>query len=109
MAAKTRAGTWFAKFSVSPSCWTEKDISPTFARQARNCEGLCRRFTFLQHKFPRMSLEKLKAGAFDGPQIRELMNDSVFDDSMSGTELSTWWALWSVIASFREKTGMQNT
>ena len=36
-------------------------------------------FVFLQ-KFPRISIEKLKVGICDGPQIRELMNDPMFDE-----------------------------
>ena len=36
-------------------------------------------FTFLQKKFPRISMEELKVGIFDGPQIRELMKDPMFD------------------------------
>ena len=34
-----------------------------------------RGFTFLQQQFPRISLEKLKAGIFDGPEIRGLIKD----------------------------------
>ena len=44
---------------------------------ARDREGSV--FAFLQERFPRISIEKLKAGIFDGPQIRELMKDSMFD------------------------------
>ena len=49
-------------------------------------------FTFLREKFPRISMEKLKAGIFDGPQIRELMKDSK-------VELSTWQSLKSVVTN----------
>ena len=66
--------------------------------KAMDREG--RSFTFLEQKFPRVSFEKLKAGNFDGLQIRELMKDSTFDDAMSATELSTWGSLKSVIANF---------
>ena len=31
-------------------------------------------FAFLQEKFPQISMEKLKAGLFDGLQVRELAN-----------------------------------
>ena len=59
-----------------------------------------RRFTFLQQRFPRISLEKLKAGIFVGHQIRELMKDSMFDDALSAVELSAWRSLKSVITNF---------
>ncbi|KAK3882460.1 hypothetical protein Pcinc_013167 [Petrolisthes cinctipes] len=45
-------------------------------------------FTFLHQKFPRISREKLKAGIFDGPQIKELMKDARFDAALNPIELS---------------------
>ena len=58
---------------------------------------------FLQQKFPRVSLEKLQACIFDGPQIREIMKGSTFDDALSATELSAWGSLKSVIINFLGK------
>ena len=49
-------------------------------------------FGFLQ-KFPWISMEKLKAGIFDSPQIRELIKNSMFDEALSEAELSTWQSL----------------
>ena len=46
-----------------------------------------RGFAFLQQKFPRKSMDKLKAGIFDGPQIRELIKDPKFDEVLSAIEL----------------------
>ena len=66
--------------------------------KAMDREG--RGFTFLQQNFPLIRLEKLKAGIFDGPQIRELMKDSTFDDALSAVELSAWPSLKSVITNF---------
>ena len=37
-----------------------------------------------------MSNEKLKAGIFDGPQIRKLMNDPNFTASMTEKEFAAW-------------------
>ena len=45
------------------------------------------RFTFLM-KFPRISMEKLEVGIFDGPQIRELMEGPMFDEALGEAELS---------------------
>ena len=45
-------------------------------------------------------MEKLKAVIFDGPQIRELGKDSMFDDALSAAELSAWRSLKSVITNF---------
>ena len=58
------------------------------------------RFAFLQEKFPRISMEKFKAGIFNDPQIRELMKDPMFDEAWSKAELSTWQSLKSVITKF---------
>ena len=45
---------------------------------------------FLQEKFPRISMEKLKTGIFDGTQIKEIMKDPMFDEAPSEAEVSAW-------------------
>ena len=60
------------------------------------------RFAFFQEKFPRISMEKLKAGIFDSPQIKELMKDPMFDKALSKAELSAWQSLKSVVTNFLE-------
>ena len=59
-----------------------------------------RGFAFLLQKFQQKSMEKIKAGIFDGPQIRELIKDTSFDDALNPAELSAWLPLKSVIANF---------
>ena len=59
------------------------------------------RFAFLQ-KFPRISMEKLKAGIIDSSQIRELIKDPMFDEALSKGELSAWQSLKSVDTDFLE-------
>ena len=54
-------------------------------------------FDFLHHKFPKVSFQNSKAGLFDGPQIRELLNDTFFDGLSNSKEHSTWQALKCVI------------
>jgi len=53
-------------------------------------DGNCFRYICL--KFPSLSIEieKLKAGVFDGPQIRKLINDTNFCNYMNPAELSAW-------------------
>ena len=41
--------------------------------QALNKDGDC--FNYIAKIFPGLSMEKLEAGIFDGPQIRKLMQD----------------------------------
>ena len=45
-------------------------------------------------------MEKLKAGIFDGLQIRELIKDSMFDEALSKAELPAWQSLKSVVTNF---------
>ena len=59
-------------------------------------------FAFLQEKFPRISMKKLKVGIYDGPQIRELMKDPMFDEALSKVELSAWQSLKLIATNFRE-------
>ena len=51
-------------------------------------ERKSRGYTFRRQKFPQVSVEKLKAGIFDGPQLWELMKDSTFEDALSAIQLS---------------------
>ena len=53
-------------------------------------------YVFIQEKFSRISMEKLKADINDRPQIRELMKDQMFDESerswtvcLTATEVSS--------------------
>ena len=43
-------------------------------------------FLFLSKKFPKLSAEKIKAGIFDGPQIRSLIKDQHFTNIMTKNE-----------------------
>ena len=58
-----------------------------------------RGFVFLQ-KFPRIIMEKLKAGILDGPQIRELMKNPMFYEALREAELSTWQSPKSIVTNF---------
>jgi hypothetical protein len=59
-----------------------------------------RGFAFLSQKFPRVSEAKLRAGIFDGSQIRELMNDVNFDENVEVKERNAWLTLKSIIKNF---------
>lgn len=56
--------------------------------KALDKNGNC--FLFLSKKFPKLSAEKIKAGIFDGPQIRSLIKDSNFIDTMTVIEKMAW-------------------
>ena len=57
-------------------------------------------FAFLQDTFPWISIEKLKAGIFDGPQISELMKDPMFDEALSEAKPSSQQSMKSVVTNF---------
>ena len=46
------------------------------------------RCTLFQLMFPQISFERLNAGICDGPQILQLMRNSMLDDILSAPELS---------------------
>ena len=60
----------------------------------------CSCFTYLFHTFPGVTIEKLKAGVFDGPQIRQLIRDCNVEESMNRTELETWSSFVQVVKNF---------
>lgn len=51
---------------------------------------ILRRKLFLSKKFHKLSAEKIKAGIFDGPQIRALIKDSNFTETMTEIEKNAW-------------------
>jgi hypothetical protein len=65
-------------------------------------------FDYLSRKFPGISTEKLKAGIFDGPQIRQLVEDSHFTESMNEIESNAWCSFVKVIQNFLGKHKSQN-
>ena len=69
-------------------------------------DGDC--FKYICMKFPSPTIEKVKAGIFDGPQIRKLMNDSNFCNFMNPAELSAWMAFTNVVKFFLGKTKAPN-
>ena len=42
---------------------------------------------YLCQVFPGLTIEKLKAGIFDGPQIRQLIRDTQFETHMNEVQL----------------------
>lgn len=66
--------------------------------KALNKEGNC--FKYICSQFPGLSDEKLKAGVFDGPQIRTLMKDSDFTSHMNSNELTAWNSFKDVVQNF---------
>lgn len=57
-------------------------------------------FNYLRTTFPAVSEDKLKAGIFDGPQIRKLLKDPDFISSMGESEACAWRAFENVVHNF---------
>ena len=64
----------------------------------KNKHGDC--FKYICRKFQGLSIEKLKQGIFDGPQIRQLINDSEFVKSKTELEFLTWNSFVLVVKNF---------
>ena len=58
--------------------------------KALDKDGDC--FKYICTKFSGSTTEKLKAGIFDGPRIRTLVNDCGFPNSMNENESCAWSA-----------------
>ena len=82
---------------VLPSLHIKLGVMKNFVK-AMDREGSG--FAFLQEKVPWISMEKLKALIVDGPQIRELMKDPMFDEAQREADLSAWQSLKSVVTDF---------
>ena len=66
--------------------------------KALNKHGDC--FKYICGKFLGLSSEKLKQRIFDGPQIRQLINDSEFVKSRTELEFSAWDSFVLVVKNF---------
>ena len=66
--------------------------------KALDKDGSC--FSYLCHVFPEFSIEKLKSGIFDGPQVCQLIRDPEFEKSMTKLESEAWKALALVVKNF---------
>src|SRR5258705_1856737 len=57
-------------------------------------------FAYWHRKFPRLTPAKIKEGVFVGPQIRLLMRDSVFDESLTEKEKCARQGFKNVVENF---------
>lgn len=74
--------------------------------RALDKDGRC--FNYLCRAFPRLTIEKLKAGIFDGPQIRQLIKDTEFQNSMNRLECAAWTSFVQVVNNFLGNTKAAN-
>ena len=60
-------------------------------------------FRYIRSRFPGTSYEKVRAGIFDGPQIRTLIRDPAFVLHMTVVESAAWCSYVSVVKEFLGK------
>jgi hypothetical protein len=65
-------------------------------------------FHYICRTFPGLSNEKIKAGIFDGPQIRTFVRDPNFIQSMRDPEAAAWTSFVEVIEGFLGRNKAQN-
>ena len=66
--------------------------------KALDKQGDC--FDYIRRTFPGLSDEKVKAGIFDGSQIRKLIKDTNFVLSMNEIEATAWNVFVEVVTKF---------
>ena len=74
--------------------------------KALDKHGSC--FNYIVKKFPSPSMEKLKSGIFDGPQIRKLIQDQAFTSHMAALEIVAWCSNVSEVRKFLDNTKASN-
>ena len=74
--------------------------------KAFNVDGDC--FQFICKTFPGLSYDKIKAGAFDGTQIKKLIKCKNFSSSMSEVEKRACNAFVAVVKGFLRNTKTAN-
>ncbi|XP_027233923.2 uncharacterized protein [Penaeus vannamei] len=82
---------------IFPPLHIKLDLIKQFTK-ALDKEGGC--FMYLCQAFPGLTMEKLEAGSFDGRQLRQLIRDPEFENSMNEVELITWKAFVLVVKNF---------
>ena len=93
----SRPQTWWSQYTTWATWWYKESCILASAHQtgfnkkfvkALKTEGDC--FKYLILAFPGLSVEKIKAGVFDGPQIWQLIKDDNFIRTISELEKNTW-------------------
>ena len=69
-----------------PSLQIKFGLIKQFTKALDN-DGDC--FTYLCQAFPGLTMDKLKVGIFDGPQIPQVTRDPEFENSMNEVELES--------------------
>jgi len=69
-------------------------------------DGEC--FQHMVSAFPKLSFDKIKAGVFDGPQVRILARDEEFVNKMNEKQKAAWLSFVAVTRNFLGKKKADN-
>ena len=90
---------------VLPLLHTKLGLMKQFVK-ALDKHGDC--FNYIVKKFPGLSMEKMKAGIFDGPQICKLIQDQAITSNMTAVESAAWCSYVSMVQEFLGNTKASN-
>ena len=76
------------------------------ACQTLDSDGEC--FQHMVSAFPKLSFDKIKAGVFDGPQVRILARDEEFVNKMNEKQKAAWLSFVAVTRNFLGKKKADN-
>ena len=74
--------------------------------KAPDSKGEC--FQQIVSAFPKLSFDKIKAGVFDGTQIRILIRDGEFVNKMNDKEKTAWLSFIAVTRNFLDNKKADN-
>ena len=57
-------------------------------------------FQHIQSMFPKLSIAKVKAGVFVGPQVRRLINSETFPEKLTQLQRAAWSSFVAVVCGF---------
>lgn len=82
---------------ILPPLHIKLGLMKNFVKAIKNNVGA---IEYLQRAFPKLSIEKVKAGVFIGPQIRKLFDDDDFIEVLNLKEREAWEAFRDVVHNF---------
>ncbi|UYV73879.1 hypothetical protein LAZ67_11001247 [Cordylochernes scorpioides] len=89
----------------SPPLHIKLELMKNFVKAMdRNASG----FAYLKQKYSSISDAKIKEGIFVGPQIRELLQDGNFQNSLNEVELAAWNSFRNVCKNFLGSVKVEN-
>lgn len=65
-------------------------------------------FRFIQNMFPKLSVAKVKAGVFVGPQVKRLINSEIFPTKLTQFERTAWASFVDVVRGFLGNHKVEN-